>query len=567
MLILSLSLLALCIFSFFVPLLDKKLASHLWQLVYVAPLILTAVLSAFTGGSFACLGFYLGAGLMILSLYAGKARNKTMISAASTLCVLVSMFVVLVLKTGTGATYLKDFEEGFTTMREHYVLTEEKDIDWNKLYAKYRPLFERADAMQDEVLNYKSWLQFTQEFHDGHVGYTAEKTKDEEKAKCEIFGRDYGLSLLRLSSGEYVAVNVEGCGEALSITDYGEDYAYAGEYLSETAEADRLTLKNAGLHNGSIITAWDGRSIEEAEKEVDVYVDSFPSLDNEEFYLPLYAAGKGGESVDISFIDDNGKEKTVTAKALGAYYPRLKSTVKLLDSGVNISNLDFQEVDAETVLLRIYQMAYDTKSYDGADYTAMSEEVRSKVLEYREKGYKRMILDLRKNGGGSPFMVGGVVQLFAPKGEHLVAYSTKINEKTASYERGSDGKYVKDQAQTYMGEDLWSHGDILLLVNYETVSAGDMMTYLMAEYPNVTILGFTGSNSSCQAVTGTYLSAGTLTFSAVPNLDEDSEPIIDTRSDRLRGVPIDHVIPLSEEAVSAIFDRGEDYVLEYAVRY
>ena len=36
---------------------------------------------------------------------------------------------------------------------------------------------------------------------------------------CESYGNDYGLSLVRLSTGEYAAVNVEGCGMSYSIND------------------------------------------------------------------------------------------------------------------------------------------------------------------------------------------------------------------------------------------------------------------------------------------------------------------------------------------------------------
>ena len=164
-------------------------------------------------------------------------------------------------------------------------------------------------------------------------------------------------------------------------------------------------------------------------------------------------------------------------------------------------------------------------------------------------------------------MVGAVVQLFAPEGEHLISYSAVINEKTATYERGADGKYVKDKKMSYMGENLWDQGDIILLVNYETVSAGDMMTSLMSEYPNVTIMGFTGSNSSCQAVTSYSMRSGGVTFSAVPNLGEDGEAIIDTFTDHKSRVPVDHFIPLTQEAVTAIFDKGEDYVLDHAINY
>ncbi len=558
---------AICILGFFLPSIRKKYDSSMWRLVYVAPLILAVMISIFIEINIGYAGMYLAVILMLFVLFTEKTALKKIITAAAAVSVMVSIICIMGLNMGAGVGYTKDFEDAFAVMKQHYVLTEEKAIDWDSLYAKYHPLFEKAEKEGDGILNYKNWLQFTQEFYDGHVGYLASDQRLGEMADCEIFGNDYGLSLLRLTSGEYVAVNVEGSENSLSILDYGEDYEYAKDHLSDNAQADRLQLLNAGIHNGTVITSWDGKSIEELKKEVDVYVDAFPSKDNEEFYLSVYAAGKGADSVKIGFIDDSGTEKSVTAKKLGAYYPRMISTVKKLDNGVNISNLDMQSVDSDTALLRIYQMAYDAKSYAGSDYTEMTEEVRQKVLEYRDKGYKRLIIDLRRNGGGSPFMVGAVVQLFAPEGEHLISYSAVINEKTATYERGTDGKYVKDKKMSYMGENLWDQGDIILLVNYETVSAGDMMTSLMSEYPNVTIMGFTGSNSSCQAVTSCSMRSGGVTFSAVPNLGEDGEMIIDTRADRVRGVPIDHVIPLTGEAITAIFDKGEDYLLDYAANY
>ena len=63
------------------------------------------------------------------------------------------------------------------------------------------------------------------------------------------------------------------------------------------------------------------------------------------------------------------------------------------------------------------------------------------------------------------------------------------------------------------------------------------------------------------------LKTGALSYSAVPNLDENSVPIIDTFTDHKSRVPVDHFIPLTEEAVDVIFNKGEDYVLEYAINY
>ena len=565
--ILALFILAVSVFSFFIPALSKKRASRLWRLFYLVPLIAAAATASFAGWDIGYIGVYLAAVILTFALYLNDGKKIRIISIAACALVTASLVYMNVSPFYQKEDYAAYFDKGFNVMKEHYVLTEEKEIDWDALYAKYRPRFEDAASKQDNTQNIKYWLQFTQEFYDGHVDFSPAHEDEMTEARCGIFGNDYGLSLIKLSTGEYVAVNVEGSGASFNITEPGEDYDFLEDYLREDAEENRLQLTDAGLHNGSIITSWDGKSPEELEKEVDVYLMSYPDKTNEEFYRPMYAAGKGGESIEIRFLDDNGNEHSVNAKALGPYYPRLVSSLKTLDNGVNISNLEWKELGPDTAMMRIDSMAYDTKSYSGADYTAMTDEIRENILAYKEKGLKRLVIDLRRNGGGSPFMVKGVVCLFAPKGEHLLSYTTVINEKTASYERGADGKYTKGEAITYEGEDLLHDCEIILLVNAETVSAGDLICYLMSDYPNVTIMGFTGSNSSCQAVTAVSTGCGDISFSAVPNLDENAEPIIDSRADHVRRVPIDTIIPLTAEAVHAIYENGEDYLLDYAKNY
>ena len=412
-----------------------------------------------------------------------------------------------------------------------------------------------------------AWTRFAQEFYDGHVEYSVDSETEKNELYARLYGNDYGLSMFKLDDGRFVAVNVEGCSGSFTITDPGEKYEDIEEYLREDAKDHALQLKEAGLHNGSIITAWNGRSVEDAFYLIEAYLYSYPDRKNEEFYLPAYAAGMGGDSVEISFIADDGSEKTVTAKALGPYVPRLITAMKTLDNGMNISNLDWRIVAPKTALFRLDAMYYDTETYSGSDYSEMTEELRAMLKALDDSEVERLIFDLRRNGGGSPFMVGAVISLFAPEGEHVMCYNAQINEEKVRFDRGSDGKYIKGVPVTYTGEDLWAGREIILLVNAETVSAGDMMTYLMAEYPNVTIMGFTGSNSSCQAVSQIGLKTGALSYSAVPNLDENSVPIIDTFTDHKSRVPVDHFIPLTEEAVDVIFNKGEDYVLEYAINY
>ena len=564
---LTIMILILAVFTFFVPAISRKLASRLWRLVYLLPLFLAVLIAPFIGWDIGNLGVYIAVVIIMAMLFTKKQKVRSLLSCAAIAAAIVSLVYMSVSPMYHRARYLDDFEEAFTTMKEHYVLTQEKGIDWDALYAKYRPEFEKAEKEQDEYLCNVSWTKFSREFYDGHVDYMPEDEDAINELFARLYGHDYGLSVLRLEDGSYVAVNVEGCENSYTITDPGEDYEFALEYMSDTALEDRLQLKNAGLHNGSIITAWNGRPFEEAYDQIEAYMQSYPDRRNEEFYLPLYAAGMGGESVEISFIDDEGQEKTVTAKALCPYAPRLIRTIEILDNGMNISNLDWQMVDEKTALFRIDSMAYDTETYLGDDYSEMTKELRTMLDTLEDNKTERLIFDLRMNSGGSPFMVSAVVALFAPKGEHVINYTAQINEKEVRYERGEDGKYIKGVPIKYSGEDLWAGRDIIVLVNAETVSAGDLMTYLMAQYPNVTIMGFTGSNSSCQAVSNIPLSTWRITYSAVPSLDENGVPTIDTFTDHKSRVPVDHFIPLTQEAVTAIFDKGEDYVLDHAINY
>ncbi len=596
--------LALMIFLIIAAGLPQKRADNRWRLIYAAPTFLALTLAVFGGFEVYHVGIYVAAALQIACLFlsVNEVRKKQILAVISAVMIVANLAFVTFSKDIHRVPYLADFEKGYETMKEHYVLTEEKGIDWDALYAKYEPMFREIDKTQDHVENYKAWQQFTGEFYDGHVGYRGKSDALMLDDFCKAYGNDYGLSLVRLSTGEFAAVNVEGYENSYSIMSDEHDsmgfFMVKDDFRPADAEANRLTLKNAGIKNGTIITKWNGKPIDEYFSEVNYYMSQYPVRENEEFYLPIYVAGIGkdmryGETVvpgedaadsksgdgsdsvavdgtgsvavDITYLDENGEEKTISAPSLGVYSPRMFDTMCKIDDGVNITNLEWQEKTEDTYMIRISQMIYDQETYEGTDYTEMTDDLREKILALKEAGVKNIVFDLRKNGGGSPFFVEGIACLFAPKGEHISYYSAVINEETGTFERGEDGKYKMGVPMTYEGEDLWHDGNVILLVNAETVSAGDDMTYMMGDYPNVKVMGFTSTNSSCQAVTEIPLEAGGLSFSAVPNMFPDGEVAIDTFTDHVGRTPFDEKIPMDQEAINAIFDRGEDYLMDYAV--
>ncbi|MCR5700682.1 MAG: hypothetical protein K6G76_00875 [Lachnospiraceae bacterium] len=571
---------------------SEKKPNNMWRLLYVAPAFIAVIMVLFIGFDVHHTGIYVAAFVQICALFAEKVRTKRILAVCSVALIAVSFALITLSSNYHREAYYADFEKTFNTMKEHYVIDKEKGIDWDELYAKYKPLFKEVDKSQDFVKNYQVWQQFCGEFYDGHVGYRMSSDGLFRYAFCKSYGNDYGLSLARLSTGEFVAINVEGYDNSYSVDNKDKDDVgfYMVKKVFDCKDADKLTLKNAGIKNGTIITKWNGKPIDEYYDEIKYYMEQYPVRENEEFYLPMYVAGIGrdmdygvtyvpGETyenvegkemtdapvADITFIDESGEEKTITAPCLGSYMMRMYDTNKKLDDGVNITNLKWQKINDDTYIIRISEMAYDQETYSGTDFTEMTDKLRGEVEALKKEGVKNIVFDLRSNGGGSPYFVEGIACLFAPKGEHLTYYSAVINEDTATFERGEDGKYIMGTPSSYVGEDLWHDGNIILLVNAKTVSAGDDMTYMMGDFPNVKVIGLTSSNSSCQAVKVLALNEGEISFSAVPNLLPNGEIAIDTYTDHVGRTPFDEKIPFDENVIESIFDKGEDYLLNYTV--
>ena len=558
---------------------SRKYVSEKFKFFYVIPFFVTIFMIIKYGFDAGYLGVYISSLIIVAGLFTDKEVFKRILAACCITAVILNI-VFNNMSDDKRINYEEDFKKAYAVMKEHYVLTNEKGIDWDELYDRYQPVFAKIDETQDAKENYKAWMQFTREFYDGHTSYMLNDTDDQLKIMMESYGNDYGLSIARLTSGEFAAINVEGYSNSYSVDSDEEDlmglYRFKYKYRSDAADENKEVLKNAGIKNGTVITKWNGREIDEYYDEIKYYITSFPVRENEEFYMPMYVAGIGENSeygdyneneAVLSYLDDNGEEKEIRLKSLGSYMPRLYDTLSKINSGVKITNLSWENVNDETMLLRIRQMAYDTLSYgDPEMYKDMTNQLRKEVISLKENGYKNIIFDMRANDGGDPFFVQSIAGLFAPEGEHINIYSSKINEKTASFERGEDGRYKMSEALTYEGEDLWHDGNIILLVNAECVSAGDDMTYIMGEYPNVKVVGFTRTNSSCQAVSGIKMEIGQLSFSAVPNVDENGDIIIDTFTDRVGRTPFDEKIPFDQAAISSIFDNGEDYQLQFAAK-
>lgn len=517
----------------------RKYISSKWRALYCVPAVAGMLFLGAQGFEISMLGAYMGTLLMLAGFIKDNVKVRKYTCVGAFVLALVTIPVCMFNKGYRSVDYVQDFKDGVECMKEHYILTEHKGVDFDALYEKYLPMFEEANKEHDPIANFIAWSCFCAETHDGH-NYFMPKNEDViEEAYKKACGNDYGLSLMLLADGDIVAVNVE----------------------------DNDFFKAAGIQNGTIVTSWDGRDILEVARESLIFrMSTYADKDNEAFELALHAAGTGGDSVKITYLDDAGVEKELELPKIGDYYDRVKETKEIIHRGVETGHMMWAEVSDEAVALRIKFMQYDSEASKTENYSGMQQEIREKAVEYQAAGKTHLILDLRSNGGGSGQMVKAIASLFALPGEYYYCNDGLWDDKAEGYVKDANGNYVPGKEHTFQGENIWN-GPITLLVNQNSASASDHLTMVMQGMENVTVMGFTEPNGSGQGLNGIYLESGDLHFSSALMMNRNGDIYIDSGVDRESGNQVDIVIPFDEEAVRVLFEEDGDYVLQKCLEY
>ncbi|MBQ2823256.1 MAG: peptidase S41 [Oscillospiraceae bacterium] len=511
-----------------------RVLSCKWRVCYIIPALICLVLMVLKGREISLLPAYIGALIPIAGFIKDNEKIRKSASIISAVLTVAAVPVCLLNDGYRAIDYVKDFKDGFNCMKKHYVLAEHKNVDWDSLYDEYLPQFKAVD---DDVENYIAWLKFCAEFHDGHVGFAPDDTDIEDAVNERVFGNDYGLSLVTLSDGRIAAVNVD------------------------------ETLAEYGISTGTIITEWDGTDpLEAAEKSEAFSAKGFADRDNEAFYKAVFAAGTGGDSVTVGFIDESGNEKEAVLPKLGFYADRAEKTIEILNGGVETGHLMWVEINEKTACLRIKAMMFDSDSDKTGDFSKMKNGIIEKVDEYRAENFENIVLDLRDNVGGSSDVVKVIAEIFSPEGEHYYATDGKWDDEAGCYLTDkATGKFVEGKENFYTGENLWGHGKVIILVNANSVSAADHLTMIMRGHENVTVVGFTEPNGSAQGIGGIELESGQFIFSNALLLDENGDVFIDSGANYESGNDIDVRVLLDEAAVTALFVNGEDYLMQKAL--
>ena len=498
---------------------------------------------------------YIEALIPLINLLPGRKKLPVAIkSVLSSLLALVVCVLFLfdllgspIVHNYTRMSYTQSFKKMLATMEKEYCLSSWKKIDYDGLLNEYLPRVEEAEKNNDESAYAAVVTEVTYRFYDYHV-YTALGDDIYDDVMNSLTGNDYGLSMMKLDDGTVIAIFVEDGNGML----YDEPH----------------DITKLGIHNGTKIVAWDGKEINEAIDETECIntIIQFSVKSNEDFFRPAFLAGKGGETVDVTFIDDNGSEKHAQLNRIGDYSGRLSGVlIKFLHLHDYTPNFTTKMLDDKCGYLLVRSEHYST-FYDNLSvirsgyYPELVEFYASKIEELKAQGMEYLVIDIRNNGGGYDNVAGALASLFTDEKKYMCGFGYEDETGYHTTENNyifPDGRY----------KDL----PVVVLVNLTCGSAGDGMAKFLGDCDNVTLMGITASAGVNQNNGGVmYLTKNISVYYPIAlTLSSENVPLIDTDQTREGRIPLEAKIPMTKEFVLKTCDWNseEDPQLDYAADY
>lgn len=444
-------------------------------------------------------------------------------------------------------SYTRSFHSLVRDMDRHYVLKEWKNVDFAALEEKYMPMVQEAEQAQDKEKFADAVMMFCCELHDGHVA--VEVTADDGRIECASYTmsykpREYGLAMVQLDNDDVIAV-------------------------CTTEDIHKL-----GIEDGTVITKWNGKNILTACEE-DVPDLGMSVKENADRVAAMVLSGIGGDTVDVSYIDKNGTEQTVTLSDLGEPHTQLEAfrAYRHFDTlgtdeefrSLMDENLTTKMLDDKCGYLRVTVEATDNSLYDifvgyaTGDHAQAREMFREKLRNLKAQGMEYLVIDLRNNEGGYDEIANALCDLFTAEDKDHYGVGIRKN-----------GSYKLTAVHGIHGDGEFADLKAVALTNFGCLSAGDGASLYLSELPNVTLAGITDPYGCNQETGGISVLSGGIIYVGYPAglvMDGNGDPNIDTRADRISRNPVEERIPLDFDAAMKIFRDGEDYELEWAVNY
>ena len=238
----------------------------------------------------------------------------------------------------------------------------------------------------------------------------------------DYFPEDKAAEYKQMMTGKYA-----GIGSIIS-------YSFTRKRVIINEPYEGMPAAEAGLKKGDIILSIDGESM--AEKST--------------AYVSDHLRGEPGTTMVMKI------ERPSTGK---------KMTVKVQRKAIQMPYLPYYGMQKDGIGYINYNQYVENSAKD----------VRRAFIDLKKQGMKGLVLDLRNNGGGSVQEALQILNMFIPKGRHLLSMKGKVKNANSSYNT------TVEPLDTVM--------PIVVLVNEATASASEITSGALQDYDRAVIMG------------------------------------------------------------------------------
>lgn len=238
----------------------------------------------------------------------------------------------------------------------------------------------------------------------------------------DYFPEDKAAEYKQMMTGKYA-----GIGSIIS-------YSFTRKRVIINEPYEGMPAAEAGLKKGDIILSIDGESM--AEKST--------------AYVSDHLRGEPGTTMVMKI------ERPSTGK---------KMTVKVQRRAIQMPYLPYYGMQKDGIGYINYNQYVENSAKD----------VRRAFIDLKKQGMKGLVLDLRNNGGGSVQEALQILNMFLPKGRHLLSMKGKVKNANSSYNT------TVEPIDTVM--------PIVVLVNEATASASEITSGTLQDYDRAVIMG------------------------------------------------------------------------------
>ena len=238
----------------------------------------------------------------------------------------------------------------------------------------------------------------------------------------DYFPEDKAAEYKQMMTGKYA-----GIGSIIS-------YSFTRKHVIINEPYEGMPAAEAGLKKGDMILSIDGESM--AEKTT--------------AYVSDHLRGEPGTTMVLKI------QRPSTGK---------KITVKVQRKAIQMPYLPYYGMQKGGIGYINYNQYLENSAKD----------VRRAFIDLKKQGMKGLVLDLRNNGGGSVQEALQILNMFIPKGRHLLSMKGKVKNANSSYNT------TVEPIDTVM--------PIVVLVNEATASASEITSGTLQDYDRAVIMG------------------------------------------------------------------------------